>query len=157
MSQLALEIGRSVGDSEVVLVGVLNGAFIFMSDLAKNLTLPGARVDFVRLASYGEATESSGSITMTKDLECDLKGRQVVIVEDIVDTGLTLNWMKEHLRDCGAEKVYICALIDKSERRQVELELDFVGFEVPDGFLVGYGLDYDGQYRCLPGIYQLNL
>ena len=111
----------------------------------------------MRLASYGEAAESSGSITMTKDLECDLKGRQVVIVEDIVDTGLTLNWMKDHLRDCGAEKVYICALIDKSERRQVELELDFVGFEVPDGFLVGYGLDYDGQYRCLPGIYQLNL
>ena len=157
VAQLAKEIDHGLGDSEVVLLGVLNGAFMFFGDLARNLTLPRARVDFIRLASYGDASESSGSITMTKDLECDLKGRQVVVVEDIVDTGFTLSWLRDHLRELGAERVVICALIDKPERRRVELDLDFVGFEVPDGFLVGYGLDYDGQYRCLPGIYELNL
>ena len=157
VAQLAAEIRTEMGDADVVLVGILNGSFMFLGDLARNLNLPKAKVDFIRLASYGDATESSGSIKMKKDLECDLSGCRVLIVEDIVDTGLTLHWMRDHLRDCGAERVYICALIDKKERREVELDIDFAGFELPEGFLVGYGLDYNEQYRCLPGIYNLKL
>lgn len=154
VSELAAEMAAHNQGKELLLLGVLKGAFIFLSDLMRSLPMP-AQVDFVRLASYGSSTESAGSITITKDCEADLTGRSVVVVEDIVDSGLTLSWLVEHLKGCGAAEVKLCALIDKPERREVELALDYVGFSIPSGFLVGYGLDFDERYRYLPGVYEL--
>ena len=155
VAQLAAQISQEFQGQDLVLLGVLKGAFIFMSDLARHLEMP-VEMDFVRLASYGSATESCGQITMTKDCEIDLAGRNVLVVEDIVDTGLTLKWLADKLRQRGAAQVKLCSLIDKSERREVELELDYVGFDIPRGFLVVYGLDFDEQYRYLPGVYELH-
>ncbi len=155
VAQLAARISQEFRGQDLVLLGVLKGAFIFMGDLARHLDLP-VEMDFVRLASYGSATQSCGQITMTKDCEIDLAGRNVVVVEDIVDTGLTLKWLADNLRRRGAARVKLCSLIDKSERRQVELVLDYVGFNIPRGFLVGYGLDFDEKYRYLPGVYELH-
>lgn len=152
--ELAREISRTYQDQDLVLVGVLNGVFMFFADLVKALSIPVA-VDFVRLASYGTAAFSTGQIQMTKGVELDLKGRHVLIVEDIADTGLTLDYLKAHLTDQGAASVRICALIDKKERREVPVHLDFVGFEVDRGFLVGYGLDFNEQFRYLPDVYHL--
>ena len=156
VAQLAAQISQEFQGQDLVLVGVLKGAFIFMGDLARHLDLP-VEMDFVRLASYGSSSQSCGRITMTKDCEIDLQGRNVLVVEDIVDTGLTLKWLVDQLRRRGAAQVKLCSLIDKSERREVALELDYVGFEIPRGFLVGYGLDFDERYRYLPGIYELSL
>ncbi len=156
VAQLAAQISQEFQGRDLVLLGVLKGAFIFMSDLARRLELP-VEMDFVRLASYGSATQSCGRISMTKDCEIDLAGRNVVVVEDIVDTGLTLKWLADNLRRRGAAQVKLCSLIDKSERREVELDLDYVGFNIPHGFLVGYGLDFDEKYRYLPGVYELHL
>ena len=156
VAELAAELSRAMSDTRPVLLGVLNGAFIFLSDLARSLDLP-VEVDFVRVASYGASSMSSGEIRMTKDCEIDLSGRTVVVVEDIVDTGLTLRWLVDHLKQRGAQKVLTCALIDKAERRETAMDLDYVGFAVPKGFLVGYGLDYNEQHRCLPGIYEIKL
>jgi hypoxanthine phosphoribosyltransferase len=154
IAELAQELSRDLKDRKVVLLGVLKGAFLFMADLAKNLTIP-AKTDFVRLSSYGDSDESSGTIVMTKPYEMDLSGHTVVIVEDIIDTGLTLKWLKENLLSQPDVEVKCVVLIDKAERREVEVPIDYVGFNVPDGFLVGYGLDYAEDYRCLPGIYEL--
>ncbi|MEW6266152.1 MAG: hypoxanthine phosphoribosyltransferase [Thermodesulfobacteriota bacterium] len=156
VTHLARRISQDYAGQELVLIGVLNGVFIFISDLARKLTIP-TRVDFIRLASYGSESASSGRIEMTKDVETDLEGRAVLIVEDIVDSGLTLHWLKNHLAERGAISVKTCVLINKLERRTLPVELDYVGFEVEKGFLVGYGLDYDGQHRCLPEVYHLVL
>jgi len=156
VAELAREIKADHQNEDLVLVGILKGAFIFLSDLARHLG-EDVEIDFVRLASYGNSTQSSGEIRLTKDLELELNGRTVLVVEDIVDTGLTLKWFVDHLRERGVRKVEICTLVDKPERREVELELDYVGFEIPSGFLVGYGLDYGEKYRGLPGIYELEL
>ena len=153
--ELAQELSQDLAGQEPVLLGVLKGCFIFLSDLARQLSVP-AQVDFVRLASYGHSDTTSGKVKMTKAPEMDLSGRAVVVVEDIVDTGLTLAWLKERLEEQEPAVVKLCVLVDKAERRQIDLELDYVGFKVPDGFLVGYGLDFDEGYRCLPGIYELN-
>lgn len=154
------ELGRQIsGDyhgKDLLLIGILKGAFIFLSDLARHMDLP-VQVDFVRLASYGDSCTSSGNIEMTKCVELPLKGRSVLVVEDIVDTGLTLQWFLNYLRDQGAAEVKTCALIDKPERRDSELAIDYVGFKIPQGFLVGYGLDYNEHYRYLPGVYELIL
>ena len=137
-----------------MLVGVLNGVFLFFAELVKNLSVP-ARIDFIRLASYGSGTETSGKVLMTKDVEYDLNGRDALIVEDIVDSGLTLNWLRKHLTDLGACSVRTAALINKLERRNIPVEVDFIGFTSESGFLVGYGMDFDGRYRGLPAIYDL--
>ncbi len=150
-SQISAELGEGV-----VLLGVLKGACIFLSDLARALTV-AAQIDFVRLTSYGSGSVSSGSIEMTKPPELDLKGRKVVVVEDIVDTGLTLRWLVEHLQTYQPAQVKVCAFVDKAERREMDVQLDYVGFHIPKGFLVGYGLDYNEGYRCLPGIYEAKL
>jgi hypoxanthine phosphoribosyltransferase len=154
VKELARELSQDFAGQEPVLLGVLKGCFIFLSDLARQLSVP-AQIDFVRLASYGHSDTSSGRVEMTKAPEMDLAGRPVVVVEDIVDTGLTLAWLKKHLEEQQPSVVKICVLVDKAERRQIDLELDYVGFKVPKGFLVGYGLDFDEGYRCLPGIYEL--
>ncbi len=156
VAELAAQLSRDFQGEEPVFLGVLKGAFIFLSDLVRRMSLP-VQVDFVRLASYGDSTASSGRIRLTKDCELDLRGRCVLVVEDIVDTGLTLSWLAQHLRARHPRQLKLCALIDKPERRRCELHLDYVGFHIPCGFLVGYGLDYNEQYRYLPGIGELRL
>jgi hypoxanthine phosphoribosyltransferase len=155
VKELAEQISAELGD-EPVLLGVLKGAFVFLSDLARYMTVQ-AQVDFVRLASYGSSHVSSGTITMSKPPELDLRDRTVVVVEDIVDTGRTLSWLVDHLRGLGCRRIKLCAFIDKPERREVDLSIDYVGFHVPQGFLVGYGLDYNEGYRCLPGVFELKM
>jgi len=110
-------------------------------------------VDFVRLASYGSGTVSSGKITITKDIETSIEGKDVVIVEDIIDTGITLDFLKDRLKKNNPNSLKICALLDKEERREVEVDVDYVGFIIEDKFIVGYGLDFDEKFRCLPDIY----
>ncbi len=155
IGELGEEISRDYRGKELVLVGILKGAFIFTADLARALTIP-VEIDFVRLASYGSSTTSSGFVRITKDIESDIRGRHVLVVEDIVDTGHTLKYLQDVLGLHGPASVKICCLIDKKERREVDISVDYVGFHVPRGFLVGYGLDYNEAYRHLPGIYHLS-
>jgi hypoxanthine phosphoribosyltransferase len=153
--ELGKQISKDYHGRPLVLIGILNGAFIFMADLIRNIRNP-LRIDFVRLASYGSQAESSGRISITKDIELDIKDRDVLVVEDIVDTGYTLKYLKEVLKLHNPASVRICCLIDKKERRKVAVEVDYVGFDIPGGFLVGYGLDFNENYRSLPGVYHLN-
>jgi hypoxanthine phosphoribosyltransferase len=125
-----------------------------MADLVKNLTLP-VQIDFVRLASYGSRTRSQGKIRVTKSVELPLAGKEILVVEDIVDTGLTLEFLRNLLEKEGPKSIRFCALIDKKERRQVPINVDYTGFRVTEGFIVGYGLDFNEQYRNLPALYQL--
>ncbi len=155
VSQLGAQITEDYQDRDLVVIGILKGAFIFMADLVRKIDLP-LEVDFVRLQSYGSGTESSGQVAITKDVELALKDKHVLIVEDIVDTGYTLKYLKEVLSLHQTASVKICCLIDKKERRKVEIDVEYIGFEIEKGFLVGYGLDYDEQYRQLPGIFHLN-
>lgn len=149
--ELAGQISRDYAGRELLIVGVLNGAFIFMADLIRSLTIP-CRVDFVRLASYGNCTVSSGEVRITKDLETPIAGKDLLIVEDIVDTGLTLSRLVEMLRERRPESLRVCALLDKAERRLVPFTADYVGFPIPDHFVVGYGLDYNEKFRFLPDV-----
>lgn len=151
---LAERINRDYKGRKLILIGVLNGAFIFMADLARCLDLP-VRVDFVRLASYGDKAQTCGTVRITKDVELALQGSHVLIVEDIVDSGITLNWLLDHISKLCPESVKICALIDKLERRVVEVPLDYVGMTLESGFLVGYGLDFAGNHRNLPAIHEV--
>jgi hypoxanthine phosphoribosyltransferase len=151
---LADRINRDYKGKKLVVIGVLNGAFIFMADLVRRLDLPIV-VDFVRLASYGDKAKTCGSVRITKDVELPLEGAHVLIVEDIIDTGVTLNWLLGHLSSLCPESVKICALVHKLERCQVELPLDYVGITVERGFLVGYGLDFAGNHRNLPSIHEV--
>lgn len=154
VSALGERISQDYAGKDLVLIGVLNGAFIFLADLARSITIPH-QIDFIRVASYGQNDASSGTIRLAKDVELDLRHKHVLLVEDIVDTGTTLTWLTEKLKDQQTASVKICALIDKKERRATEVRLDYVGF-AQDGFLVGYGLDYAEQYRSLPEIYSLS-
>lgn len=150
--ELADEISRDYQGRELIVIGVLKGAFIFMADLIRFLGIP-CIVDFVRLASYGSGSASSGKVIVTKDIETSIKGRDVLIVEDIVDTGVTLSHLANWLRERGPQSLRICAFIDKKKRRTVPFEADYVGFTIDDGFVVGYGLDFDEKARSLPDIY----
>ena len=141
--------------SDLLVVGILNGAFIFTADLVRAISTP-LEIDFIRVASYGDGTSSSGQIKLFKDLELSVTGKNVLLVEDIVDTGNTITWLDEHLQDRGAASIKLCVLIDKRERREREVKIDYCGFQVQDGFLVGYGLDHADQYRHLPDIHILN-
>ena len=141
---------------DVILIGILKGAFIFLSDLIRQLSIP-VKVDFMCASSYGGDTASSGRIKLTKDVDIDIKNKDVLIVEDIVDTGLTLSYLMDYLKSSGAASVRICALIDKRERREAEVTVDYACHTVEKGFLVGYGLDYAEFYRNLPEVYHLKL
>lgn len=154
VDRLAAQINRDYRGKDLVLVGILKGAFIFMADLARRLT-PPTRIDFVRLASYGEAAQTSGSVRITKDIDLPVEGENVLVVEDIVDTGITLKWYLEHLKGFSPASVKVCALIDKRERRRVEITPDYVGISVESGFLVGYGLDFSERHRNLPAIHEV--
>jgi len=151
---IAKRISSDYQGREVVVVGVLKGAFVFMSDLIRKLTIPLV-VDFVQVASYGSSTVSSGSISMKHPIGTDITGKHVLLVEDIVDTGITIRYLIDYLQALGAASVAVCALIDKSERREVPVPIDYVCLNVSKGFLVGYGLDYAERYRQLPAIYEV--
>lgn len=153
-----VELGRQITQDyqgrQLVVLGVLNGAFIFAADLCRAITLD-LEIDFIRVASYGSATKSSGKISLLKEPSIELTGKDVLLVEDIVDTGTTMAWMLKHFRQSGADTVRICTLIDKTERRKVPVTASYIGFSLDQGFLVGYGLDYGEKYRNLPAIYTL--
>jgi len=149
---LAQQINRDYTDQELVLVGILKGSFLFIADLCRQLTPPTV-IDFVRLASYGSETQSSGIIEFRKDLETSIKGKHVVIVEDIIDSGYTLQSLYHRLLERNPASLKICTLIDKQARREVDIVADYVGITMDDGFIVGYGLDYDEQYRNLADIF----
>jgi len=154
VKELADAISNDHEGKEVVLIGVLKGAFIFLADLARYLKVSHS-VDFTRLASYGSGMASSGNITVTKDIETDIEGKEVIIVEDIIDTGITMKFLRERLEKRQPASIKICTLIDKKHRRKIAIDADYVGFAVQEGFIVGYGLDYDEKFRCLPDIYMV--
>lgn len=154
VQELGKEISRDYKGRPLVLIGILKGAFIFLADLCRALDV-NTEIDFVRLYSYGSGMESEGKVSITKDIELDISGKDVIVVEDIVDTGYTLEYLTEVLKLHKPASVKICCLIDKKERRKVDVQVDYVGFDVQKGFLVGYGLDYNEQYRHLQGIHNL--
>ena len=154
--RIAQVISSDYKDRELILIGILKGAFIFLSDLIRQLSIP-VKVDFMCVSSYGGRTASSGQIKLTKDVDIEIENKDVLIVEDIVDTGLTLSYLVDYLKKSGAASVRICALIDKRERRETKVVVDYACHTVDKGFLVGYGLDYAEFYRNLPEVYHLKL
>ncbi len=146
---MAQEISRDYAGRDLVLIGVLKGAVFFLSDLMRSLEIP-CEVDFMAVASYGSATRSSGVVRILKDLDAVIEGRDVLIVEDIVDSGLTLQYLLRNLKGRNPRSLEVCALLIKPERRKVELDARYVGFEIPDRFAIGYGLDHNERYRNLP-------
>lgn len=154
VDELAARINTDYAGKDLVLIGVLNGAFIFLADLARSITIPH-QIDFIRVASYGKSDTSSGTIRLSKDVELNFKDKHILLVEDIIDTGTTLAWLTEKFRNNQAASVKICTLIDKKERRLSDVPIDYVGFSLERGFLVGYGLDYAEQHRHLPEIFTL--
>jgi hypoxanthine phosphoribosyltransferase len=151
IEELASQIDRDYAGLETLLVGVLKGAFMVISDLSRALTIP-VQIDFMAVSSYGSATSTSGVVRIMKDLDKDIVGRHLLIVEDIIDSGLTLAYLLRNLRSRGPESVEVCALLRKPEAAKVEIPVRYVGFEIPNEFVVGYGLDYGERYRNLPYI-----
>ncbi len=151
---LAQQINQDYQGKNPILIGVLKGAFMFLADLTRYISIP-FKIDFLRVVSYGSKDYSTGDIKLIKDVELPLKDEHVLIVEDIIDIGYTLNFLLDHIATKGPKSLKLCALIDKIERRKVEVPTDYVGFTVKKGFLVGYGLDFNETFRCLPEIYQL--
>lgn len=152
VTALAREIDRDYAGRELLLVGILKGSFLFVADLARAVSTP-ADVDFVRIASYGSETRSSGIVEIRKDLEMPIRGRHVLIVEDIVDSGYTLEALCNLLLLREPASLRVCTLVDKRSQRATEVPVDYVGFTLDKGFIVGYGLDYDERFRGLPDIY----
>ena len=152
---LGEQISGDYADRSLLLVGVLKGAFFFLSDLMRHIEVP-CEVDFMAVASYGSATESSGVVRILKDLDAAIEDRDVLIVEDIVDSGLTLQYLLRNLGARGPATLEVCALLTKPARRQVDLQPRYVGFEIPDRFVVGYGLDHAERFRNLPYVAVLN-
>ncbi len=153
---LAAAISADYAEKRLLLVCVLKGAVFFLSDLMRHIDIP-VEVDFMAVASYGSATDSSGVVRILKDLDMPLEGRDVLIVEDIVDSGLTLQYLLRNLGSRNPASLEVCSLLTKPSRRKVDLPVRYVGFEIPDRFVVGYGLDYDERYRNLPYIAALEL
>jgi len=151
VTRLAAEISRDYRDKNLLMLGILKGAFVFMADLVRRLDFP-LEVEFIRLSSYSSGQQTQGSVKVVQGLRRNLKGRHVLIVEDIVDTGITLSFLIDYLKKKKASSVRLCALTDKVSRRRVPVEIDYKGLTVPDKFLVGYGLDFNEQYRNLPDI-----
>lgn len=149
--RLGRQIGSDYSGCDLVVVGILKGAFIFMADLIRQIGLPLA-VDFVTASSYGSRTVSSRKITVLHDLTVDVRDKDVLVVEDIVDTGHTVSYVVKHIAERGARSVRLCALADKPSRRETSVQIDYLGFTVPNKFIVGYGLDFDNKFRYLPDI-----
>ena len=155
VKELGAEITADYADKDLVLVGVLKGAVFFLSDLMREIDVP-CEVDFMAVASYGSATDSSGVVRILKDLDAAIEGRDVLIVEDIVDSGLTLQYLLRNLGARDPASLEVCALLTKPERRKVDLPTRYVGFEIPNRFAIGYGLDHDERFRNLPYVAALN-
>ncbi|RDV83661.1 hypoxanthine phosphoribosyltransferase [Ammonifex thiophilus] len=151
LEDLAGAIASELAGGELLVIGVLKGAVIFLADLVRKLPFP-VEIDFLAVSSYGKSSVSSGVVRITKDLDYDITGKRILLVEDIVDTGLTLNYLLGHLKSRQPQLLKVCVLLDKPERRKVPVQVDYVGFTIPDEFVVGYGLDYAGRYRNLPDI-----
>jgi len=151
IAELGAAIGRDYRDKDMLLICVLKGAVIFLSDLMRQLDQP-VEIDFIAISSYGTATQSSGVVRILKDLEGSIEGRHCLVVEDIIDTGLTLKYLKENLCSRRPASLKIVTLLDKPTSRKVGIEPDYCGFSIPDEFVVGYGLDYNEKFRQLPGI-----
>jgi hypoxanthine phosphoribosyltransferase len=155
VKELAKQINHDYTGKELLVAGILKGAFVFLADLVRELEVT-LEVDFIRAASYGHGTTSSGQVRLTKDLDGHIVGRHVLIVEDILDTGLTLHALLQQLQSRGPASLKVCVLLNKPSRAQHLLKPDYVGFEVSDDFVVGYGIDYAEQYRQLPAIHALS-
>ena len=151
VSELAEQINRDYADKEILLVSVLRGSFVFMADLARKITRP-CRIDFMSVSSYGKGSTSSGQVQITKDLSEDISGLHVIVVEDILDSGNTLSYLLRLLEQRHPASIRLCTLLDKPDRRKVEVAVHYSGFTIPDAFVVGYGLDYAERYRNLPYI-----
>lgn len=152
--ELGKQISEDYAGKQVHLVCVLKGGSFFMCELAKRITVP-VSLDFMSVSSYGSETKSSGVVKIVKDLDEPLTGKNVIVVEDIVDSGRTLSYLMEMLKDRGPESLRLCTLLDKPDRRVIDVHVDYTGFQIPDEFVVGYGLDYDQRYRNLPYIGQV--
>lgn len=149
VKELGEEITKDYTDKNLMVIGILKGAVIFMSELVKNIKLP-LLMDFMAVSSYGKSSISTGEVRIIKDLDFSVEGKDILIVEDIIDTGYTLNYLTDNLRKRGANSVKICTLLDKPDRRKVKVPVNYLGFVIPDEFVVGYGLDFSEQYRNLP-------
>ncbi len=156
VKELAEKISSDYSDKELILIGILKGAFVFLSDLIRNLTIP-CLCDFIKVSSYGKGTESSGIVKILSDISIDIKDKDILLVEDIVDTGLTLKYLIDHLSLKKPKSIKICALLDKKERHKIEIPIDYLGFTIPNKFVVGYGIDYDEKFRYLPYIGYIEL
>ncbi|MDF2954313.1 MAG: Hypoxanthine-guanine phosphoribosyltransferase [Thermodesulfobacterium sp.] len=152
IKELAQKIDEDYKNTPVIFIGTLKGAFIFLADLVRNIKNPNVQIDFVRVKSYGMSDTSSEEVEITKEFELPLEGKNVILVEDIVDTGITLKFLYDYIKSFNPKSIKICALIDKKERRKIEVPIDYVGFEIEKGFLVGYGLDFAEKFRHLPEI-----
>ncbi|GAH93669.1 unnamed protein product [marine sediment metagenome] len=151
VTRLASEIRRDYQGKRPLLIGVLKGSFVFMADLIRQLDLP-LEVDFIKLSSYGAAKETSGKVRVVQPLKTAIKGRDVLVIEDIVDTGITISFLLDYLRKKKPASLKFCSLTDKPSRRQVPISIDYLGFTVPNKFIVGYGLDFNEEFRYLPDI-----
>jgi hypoxanthine phosphoribosyltransferase len=151
VGELGAELSADYAGRDPVLVSVLKGALVFLADLMRAMDLPTS-IDLMEVSSYGAATESSGQVRILKDLSKSIEGRDVIVVEDIIDTGLTLNYLLGYLADRQPASIKICCLLDKPARRLADIPIDYIGFTIPDRFVIGYGLDYDERYRNLPYI-----
>ncbi|MDD2533339.1 MAG: hypoxanthine phosphoribosyltransferase [Eubacteriales bacterium] len=149
--RLGEQISQDYKGKEIILIGVLKGAFVFMADLARHIDVP-VRIDFMSVSSYGSGTRTSGVVRITKDLDTDITGKHIIVVEDIVDTGLTLKHLRELLSTRNPASIALCTAFDKPDRRKVEIEVEYTGLRIPDEFIVGYGLDFDGKFRNLPDV-----
>ena len=149
VKELGEQISQDYKGKNLMLVGILKGAVIFMSELAKNIDMP-ILMDFMAVSSYGKSSKSTGVVRIIKDLDSSIEDKDILIIEDIIDTGLTLSYLTDNLNKRGAKSVKICTLLDKPDRRKVEVPVHYRGFLIPDEFVVGYGLDYAEQYRNLP-------
>ncbi len=152
--QLALQISKDYEERNPILVGILKGSFVFLADLIREIRIPH-QVDFISVASYGSRKKASGVVRLLKDLSTNIEGRDVIIVEDIIDSGLTLNYIRNNLLTRNPKSLEVVTLMNKKKRRKVEIPLKYVGFSIPNRFVVGYGLDYDEQYRNLPYVAKL--
>lgn len=155
VAELGRQISADFAGKELLVIGILKGAMIFLADLVRHITIP-TYFDFVAVSSYGSSTKSSGAVRILKDIDRGIEGRHVLIVEDIVDTGLTLNYLVDNLKARGPASLKVCTLLDKPSRREVPVEIDYNGFTIPDEFVVGYGLDYNECYRNFPYIMVLS-
>ncbi len=149
VERVGAEISRDYKDKNLLLVSVLKGSVVFMADLMRAITIP-ARIDFMATSSYGSGVKTSGVVKILKDLDLELSGYDILMVEDILDSGKTLSYLTELLQSRGPKSIRVCTLFDKPERREVEVEATYVGSQIPDAFIVGYGLDFDEKYRNLP-------